>query len=502
MHFDHVRMKKHIKKITSKVRTWHIILFVAIIFIMLILFSKSSNVPDQISAEKQVREPVFAGSWYPGNSEDLSKMIDQFYSQVKTPDLNGTIKALIVPHAGYQYSGQVASIGFRQLDDIYETVYLFGPSHRYPLNGASINNVTHYKTPLGEILLSEKKELLLSESIINSVPEAHANEHSLEIELPFLQKQLSNLEILPILVGNLDRGQLTDVLLNHLTELDLVIVSVDLSHYHTYDEARNIDANTLEKISKLDSDGIITAEIDAPIAVATLLDLASEKSWKPIILYYANSGDVTGDKERVVGYSVVAFVDEKDKREPLTKNEQEFLLKLARNTISTYLETGTKPILDLELSPKLEQVQGCFTTLTKNHNLRGCIGHILPQEELYKCVMDNAINAAVNDRRFSKLTAIELSEVEVEVSVLSPPEPMEFSSGEDLMSNLRPMVDGVVLKQGLKSSTYLPQVWENFQSKEQFLSSLCQKGGMSIDCWQDTNTEVLTYQAFVFSESD
>jgi AmmeMemoRadiSam system protein A len=262
------------------------------------------------------------------------------------------------------------------------------------------------------------------------------------------------------------------------------------------------------RILNLDSEGIFNAEIDAPWAVSTLISIAKEKNWKPILLYYANSGDVTGDKSGVVGYSAIAFIEQDNnsietsaKEGLLTKGEQETLLDLARNTLEQYLKTGKKPKAnESKLTPALKKVQGCFVTLNKNHELRGCIGHILPQEELYKAVMDNAINAAVNDPRFNPVEYKELKDIKIEISVLTVPQELKFSSGEDLKKKLRPMVDGVVLKQGWHQSTYLPQVWEMLPDKEEFLSSLCLKGGMDPNCWNTTKTEVQTYQAFVFEE--
>jgi len=421
--------------------------------------------------------------------------------KVKKLDLNGTIKAIIVPHAGYSYSGQVAAVSFRQLDNAYKTVFVLGPSHRYPLEGVSTLNVTHFKTPLGEVKLSKTTFDLLKEPLIKNVPEAHANEHSIEIELPFLQEQLPNFELVPILVGNSDPEKFKDVLLKYLSDKDLIVISADLSHYHPYDDAKKLDAFTIESILNLDSSSIFKAEIDAPWAVATLLEIAKEKNWKPMLLYYANSGDVTGDKTSVVGYSAIIFVDEKMPKEILTPNEQELLLKLARDSAEQYLKTGKMPKVDeSKLTPALKKVQGCFTTFNKNNNLRGCIGHILPQEELYKCVMDNAVNAAVNDIRFNPVKYDEMKDINIEISVLTLPQKLAFFSGIDLMNKLRPMVDGVVLKQGWHQSTYLPQVWEDFAKKEDFLSSLCQKGGMDVNCWNNLNTEVSTYQAFVFKE--
>jgi len=478
------------KKILKKKR---LIVFSILILLFIILFSYKTQ-----NNLKTVREPVVAGSWYPGDEEELSNAVDGYLLNVKKLDINGTIKAIIAPHAGYAYSGQIAATAFKQLDDIYKDVFLLGPSHRYPLEKASIADATHYKTPLGEIKISEKAKQMLKEEIINSIPEAHAKEHSLEIELPFLQKQLSNFELVPILIGRIDPEQFKEIILKYLEEDDLIVVSVDLSHYHEYEEAKELDYFAIDRIVNLDDIGIFNAEIDAPWAVSTLLKIAKEKNWMPYLLYYANSGDITKDKTRVVGYASIIFYEEE---KGLTKKEKDFLLNLARKALDEYYKTGKKIKINEEhLTENLLNVQGCFVTLNKHKQLRGCIGHILPQEELYKCVIDNAVNAAVNDRRFNPVKEEELKDIEIDVSVLSVPEKLPFESGEELKSKLRPLIDGVVLKQGFYQSTYLPQVWEQLPGKEQFLSSLCNKAGLDSNCWKDTKTEVFTYQADVFEE--
>ncbi len=450
---------------------------------------------------KKIREPVFAGSWYPGNKGALKAAIDSYLDNVKKVELGGKIKAIIVPHAGYSFSGQIAAAGFKQLGNIYTTVMLLGPSHSYPLNGASMLNVTHYKTPLGEIPLSKKAANMLKEGIIKTVPEADANEHSLEIELPFLQETLTDFELIPILVGDIDPNKFKQALLKQIDDNTLIVVSVDLSHYHPYDEAKQLDSYSINRILSLDSKGIFDAEIDAPWAVSALINIAKEKKWKPVLLYYANSGDITGDKSAVVGYSAIAFIEKDKEKGPLAEEEQEFLLKLARTAIEEFLKTGKKPNVDeTKLTPALKKVHGCFTTLNNGHDLRGCIGHILPYEELYKSVMDNAISAAVEDTRFNPVEHSELKDIRIEISVLTMPKKLDFSSPEDLKNKLRPMADGVILKKGFRQATYLPQVWGSFSEKEEFLSSLCIKGGMDSDCWKDPSIEVSTYQAFVFWE--
>jgi MEMO1 family protein len=497
-------LKKSVEKRLLKKKHFYILIILIILLVILFRYETKS---DGAVEMKKIREPVVAGTWYPGTNASLKAAVEKYLGNVKKAELNGTIKAIIVPHAGYSYSGQIAAAAFRQLEDRYKTVILMGPSHQYPLSGASIINVTHYKTPLGEIPLSKKAKELLKESIVSIVPEADAKEHSLEIELPFLQETLTNFELIPILVGDIDPDKFKEVLSKYLDNETLIVVSVDMSHYHTYEEAKKLDSYSISRIMALDSEGIFNAEIDAPWAVSTLIKIAKENNWQPVLLYYANSGDVSDDKSAVVGYSAIAFVEkgkgkaQSEKKDLLTKEEQDFLIKLARDTIKEYLKTGKKPkVNESKLTPALKKVQGCFTTLNKNNELRGCIGHIIPQEELYKCVMDNAINAALNDPRFDPVEYDELKDIKIEISVLTIPQKLDFSSSEDLKKKLRPMVDGVVLKQGWHQSTYLPQVWEQLPDKEEFLSSLCEKGGMESDCWKDKKTEVYTYQAFVFEE--
>ena len=194
-------------------------------------------------------------------------------------------------------------------------------------------------------------------------------------------------------------------------------------------------------------------------------------------------------------------VTEKGARQELTEEEQEFLLKLARDTLENYLGRKTLPEVNEEgITPMLKRVQGCFVTLNKNGNLRGCIGHILPQVPLYKCVIQNAISAALYDTRFPPVGYDELKDIHIEISVLSVPERLDFSSPDDLLDRLRPGIDGVVIRYHGKTSTYLPQVWEMLPQKEEFLSRLCLKQGSPPDCWKSRDVIVETYQAFVFGE--
>lgn len=259
----------------------------------------------------KVRESVCAGTWYPGSARELERVIDNFYTRADELALNGAIKAMVVPHAGYPYSGQVAANAYAQLKDTYGSVFLLGPAHRYPLSGVSILDVSHYRTPIGDIPLSDKAgDMIKRESLVHSIARAHEEEHSLEIQLPFLQKRIEALKIVPALVGRVNPEDLQLLLDSYLDQDDLVVVSVDLSHFHDYEEARELDSFSIEMMLTKNHRDIFQAEIDAPWAVSTLLLLAEQKNWYPRLVAYANSGDITGDKKQVVGYSSILFLDE------------------------------------------------------------------------------------------------------------------------------------------------------------------------------------------------
>jgi hypothetical protein len=231
--------------------------------------------------------------------------------------------------------------------------------------------------------------------------------------------------------------------------------------------------------------------------------LARAKGWKPQLLDYRNSGDTAGDKSAVVGYSAIAFYD------PAPQNyeakERKVLLDLARGMltrVATNAGAAGPGVNTNDLSPKLSESKGCFVTLTEKGELRGCIGYILPQEALYQAVVDNARNAATRDPRFQPVRPDEVNKIKIEISVLTKPQPLSFKSPEDLLKQLEPGEDGVVLRIGPREATYLPQVWEQVPDKTQFLNSLAQKAGRAPGDWRGTNVSVSIYHAEAFGEPE
>ena len=447
------------------------------------------------SEQKIIRPPAVAGAFYPGSKNEIENLINNFFVNVNVEQSTGTPKILIVPHAGYIYSGQVAAYSFKQLQGLgIKRAIIIAPSHHYPVSGLVLSSATHWRTPLSLIKVAEINKDLASENNFEVSDQVHEPEHSIEVEVPFIQVVDPAIEIVPIIVGQLSTSQQTEfakVLEKYLDSQTILVVSVDLSHYHPYEQALKLDQQSIDDTLKLDSNGVLDDEIDAPWAVSAVLQLAKEKGWQPKLLNYQNSGDVTGDKSGVVGYAAVGFYSQEQKDEYLESEKQE-LLGVARTTLELYLTEGKvyEPQTD---NQKFKEKRGVFVTLNKNGNLRGCIGYIQPVKSLIEAVRDNAISAAVHDSRFEPVDAIELNDIKIEISILTIPKP-------DILENIIENHYGVVLQQGNNGATYLPQVWDDLSDPDEFFSSLCLKGGMSLDCYKDPKTELMSYRAIGFRE--
>jgi len=388
------------------------------------------------------------------------------------------------------------------------------PSHHVGFRGASIPNYTHFETPLGEVKVSDAAPQMRKESkLISAIDLIEEKEHSLEIQLPFLQEALGNdYELVPIIVGDLsqeDRTALAEAVSKVLDEKTLIVVSTDLSHYYEYDTAVSMDNDSIDAITSLDIAGAEGCEMCGINPVLVLLEIARKNGWNTHLLKYANSGDVTGDTGGVVGYAAIAFYagkkEEKKKSQTLPGDlnnaEKKYLLNLARETIESYVKTGevVEPTTD---DPKLKELRGTFVTLEKRGQLRGCIGHIMAIQPLYLDVRDNAISAATEDPRFRPVVEDELDKIEIEISVLTTPEELKAKNAKEILEKLRPGIDGVILEYKGRGATYLPQVWEQIPAKEEFLDSLCMKAGLSPGEWREKGAKISRYQVQAFRESE
>jgi AmmeMemoRadiSam system protein A len=325
-------------------------------------------------------------------------------------------------------------------------------------------------------------------------------EHSVEVQVPFLQKTLSNFKILPVVFGEVDPEQAARALAGMIDDKTIIVASSDLSHYHPYDEAEALDHRCVQAVCDLNIDEMKSQEACGKAPILTLMYLAKDKGWKAQLLDYRNSGDTSGDKNHgVVGYSAIAFYESVP--ENYAAPERKFLLDLARTTLARVATNGSLPEVSAkDMTPKLAGTKACFVTLTENGELRGCIGHILPQEALYQAVVDNARNAATRDPRFQPVRPDEVNKIKIEISVLTEPQPLHFSSPEDLLNKLQPGEDGVVLQIGSRGATFLPQVWEQLPDKVDFLNHLAQKAGCAPDDWRGRNVSVSIYHVEAFAE--
>jgi MEMO1 family protein len=478
----------------------------------------------------KVREPAVAGLFYPKDEAALKREIGQFLAAAK-PQPVKHLRALVCPHAGYEFSGPVAASSYKQLaGQNFPVVILLGPSHTALFRGAFVPTTDAYCTPLGVVPLSPLAAALAKVKPFSARPSCEVQrpswvdrspkqpppvgrdmpdtwEHSLEVQLPFLQSTLHDFSIVPVVFGDVDPAAVAEKLVPLLDDDTLLVVSSDLSHYHPYDEAKTRDTRTVKAICDLRADLIDDEDACGHGPLAALINIARNEGWKAQLLDYRNSGDTSGHKDGVVGYAAIAFFDSKDREPPpkagpsqYTPEHRQLLLKLARDSVVAAVSGRESPNDNEKAPAKLRERRACFVTLTKSGDLRGCIGSIYPQESLYQAVIRRAKSAATEDSRFLPVRPDELKQIDVEVSVLTIPKPLPFDSPDDLLQKLRPGVDGVVLRVEDHTATYLPQVWDQLPDKRTFLSELSQKAGLPPDGWKLPAAIVMTYQVEAFRE--
>ncbi len=463
------------------------------------------------------REPAVAGVFYPKNKDELSALIDTLTQTAQqtavTLPSDKSLKALIMPHAGYIYSGLAAAHASLALKGrFYQKIIIMGPDHRVGFSGCALSDVQAYKTPLGDVPLHPDAAILRRHTdLFQCIEKSDQLEHSIEAEIPFLQKYLKSFKIIPIVMGQGDVARYAAAIETVLDLDTLIVVSSDLSHYLPYAEAIQKDRQTIQRILHFDMTGLTRSSNNACgiLPILTLLHIANRQHWEPMLIYYNNSGDTAGDKDRVVGYATIAFygdtvMEQNKKSSEFSKEKGETLLKLARKTIAQKLGIPVPESKDLEDSlkdPAFQSRRGTFVTLKINHQLRGCIGNLNPDKTIREGVEDNAIHAAFHDPRFRPLSKNEFDKIDIEISLLTEPKKLEFKDASDLLAKLRPGIDGVIIRKGMYSATFLPQVWEQLPDKEEFLGHLCTKAGLPSRAWKEPGLEVMTYQVQYFEET-
>jgi hypothetical protein len=485
------------------------------------------------AGERAVRPPGVAGQFYPGDSATLAHAVDSYDADALAPASHRPI-ALIAPHAGYIYSGQITADAFRQAAAFdYELIVLLGTNHTAPaFHGVSVYARGAFRTPLGEVRVDESAAaaLLAADPAFTFNEDVHVREHSVEVMVPFVQRLFPHATILPAIIGTTDRDLCTrcgeavaSILRNRRA---LIVASSDLSHYPDYDDALRVDGETLRAIASLDPRAIQTAmQIKPDDAAHNLVTHACGEG--PIlaavvaarrlggrsarIISYANSGETAlGDRTRVVGYGAVAITGDslQDTGDPFARvtrgrdgkitpsaDGKRALLAFARRTIRQYLEAETAP-LARGFADDLEQPAGAFVTLKIHDELRGCIGHMADDLPLCQAVGYCALQAAFNDPRFPPLRLEELPLVTIEISLLTP---YQLVAG---YADIQVGRDGVRLEKDGHTAVFLPQVaGEQGWDRDQLLDHLCEKAGLPSGSWK-TGAAFYTFQATVFSETD
>ncbi len=466
-----------------------------------------------------IRKAVFAGSFYPDSPEELSALIRRYVSRVKPIHVNRppntTLKALIIPHAGYAYAGWTAAhISLAVNGKRFNRIIVMGPDHRIGFEGCAVSDAAAFETPLGRIRLDQAAHRLrLDKTLFRAIPVSDRFEHSVEVVLPYLQYFFKQFKLIPIVFGRgRDLAHRAAVALDPLLDPNtLIVASSDLSHYLSYHEAMAKDQGTIESILTLNTEKLKTRENAAcgKMPILVLMDMARRHHWHPVLLHYSNSGDTAGDRTRVVGYASIAFYGGSSMKkhaaslQSLDEGQGQTLVKLARQTIAQRLgKRSTKIDPDVLADPAFQENRGTFVTLTINKQLRGCIGNLEGRDSIAAGVKRNAVNAAFHDPRFAPLKADELDRVDIEVSILTEPRPLEYRDSNELISKLRVHVDGVILQKGSAGATFLPQVWEQLPKPEDFLSHLCVKAGLSADRWKKEHLDISTYQVQYFEEEN
>lgn len=429
-----------------------------------------------------VRAPAVAGMFYPAVAGTLAADVGRLLDQAPHPP-GPPPKALIAPHAGYAYSGPVAASIYARLAPLRRQVtrvVLMGPSHRVAFRGIATSSADWFETPLGRIAVDHGEDARLAAiPQVGLLDAAHAQEHSLEVHLPFLQTALDHFTLIPLVAGDAPSATVAAVL-DALWGGDetLIVISSDLSHYLDYGAARAVDERTRQAIEACDGPAIGADQACGRVPILGLLEVARRRGLTVSTVDLRNSGDTAGPRDKVVGYGAWAFAAGDAAGEGWRRHAGT-LLSLARQAIVWRVcGEGGEPRPE-QLPEALQQPGAAFVTLYREGRLRGCIGSVAAWRPLAVDVADNAVRAALNDPRFPPLGAAELDGLALSVSVLTPPEPLAWRDEADLLARLRPRQDGLIIEDGPQRALFLPAVWEQLPDPATFLAHLKQKAGMT-----------------------
>lgn len=475
----------------------------------------------QEPADPADRQAKFAGSFYPASKHSLESQLQRLFNGASAVQADGKVQTLIVPHAGYDYSGLVAASGYKSIpaDTPYENIFIIASSHREQFKGFSIYPAGNYITPLGKAKVNSEIASTLTDAHPDIVyyAKAHDREHSIEVQIPYIQYHFKDVPpIIPIVMGSSSLAgarELATALMPYFTPENLFIISSDFSHYPSYKDAIRIDHATGDAILTKDPETFYSAlrkssaenvtNLATPScgwsSIMTMLYMADHREDMALLpVLYQNSGDAKiGDKDRVVGYWAIAghTITPEEGSFALSAQEKEQLLAISRSTLEDYLNKGKLyPVSRKDLSSNLKQPSGAFVSLYIGGRLRGCIGNFAPEKALYVVVQEMTIAAATHDQRFAPVESTELPYISVEISVLTPLQ--KISSIDEFQLDRH----GIYMTKDDRSGTFLPQVAkETGWSKEDLLGHCSRdKAGLGWEGWKEADLYV--YEAIVFGE--
>lgn len=475
------------------------------------------------------RQPVANGRFYAADKTTLANDISKLFESCKTSPENQDVRAIISPHAGYVFSGIIAAAAYATIprETIYKNIFIIGSSHVMAFEGASVYNSGDFITPLGKLAVNKEiANKLINENKVFKFPaSAHLQEHSIEVQLPFIQYHFKETPlIVPIIIGTNSETtvkKIAEVLRPWFTNENLFVISSDFSHYPSYNDAIEIDnstalsiisgnpqkfLSTLKSNSLKNISGLSTSMCGWTAGLTLLYLIEGNKQLEIKHIDYCNSGDSSyGGKDEVVGYHAISVVsinqsiDKKQESEEdfsFTEEEKKLLFEIARNSIQTKLNNNKKIVFDIKTMPeKLKRQLGAFVTLKINGVLRGCIGRFISTDPLYKVVQASALSSAFEDPRFPPISKDEFKHTEIEITVLGPLK--KITDINEIVLGRH----GIYIKKDFKSGTMLPQVaTEHGWSTEEFLGYTSRdKAGLGWDGWK--NADIFIYEGVVLEEN-
>lgn len=445
-----------------------------------------------------------ANSFYPGDPAELDSEVRALLAGIP-PDARQSASIVLAPHAGYVHSGRVAAAAFKQLAPDFERVVILASNHAETpaFEGASVDRAARFEMPGFSVPVDTvaAEELLKGELFVD-VPGAHES-YVAEVQLPFVRAVARRpFRVLSLMFGNISQAQARAVAQRLAGLADgktAFVFSIDLSHYHPEAVASKLDRSCLDALVNMDAAEVANCETDATQVLLVMTELAALRGQTPRLVAYANSAATSGDAESVVGYGAIAY----DDRFVLAEQERAALLALAREAIQAKVRAGRElepPAWLLERFPRFRVERGAFVTLTRRGVLRGCVGSLEARRPLAEDVAANAVLAAVDDPRFEAVSAEELPEIEVSISVLDALRPLMGFHGDGLLDQLGRSKPGLVLRYRGRISTFLPEVWTQLPVPAEFLAALCEKQGSPSQCWREPEAGFDTYEAQHFAE--